>query len=69
MPAVAINAVFIGVMLTYMIMPGMEALPLWYNILTVGAGQVAACYGLGIPLFGIIKKLADKNQNMEEKKK
>lgn len=60
LPAVVINAVFVGVMITYMLTDSIEAVPLWYNILTVGAGQIIACYGLGIPLFGVLKKLSEK---------
>ncbi len=62
LPSVIINALFIGVMVTYMLLDKVEALPLWYNILTVGAGQVVACYGLGLPLFGIISRLHSKGR-------
>lgn len=57
LPTVISNAVLVGVMLTYIILPETEAIPLWYNILTVGAGEVIACYGLGIPLFSVMEKV------------
>ena len=57
LPTVISNAVLVGAMLTYIILPETEAIPLWYNILTVGAGEVIACYGLGIPLFSVMEKV------------
>ena len=56
LPAVISNALLVGIMLTYVIMPGAEAAPLWFNVLTVGIGEAVACYVLGIPLFAIISK-------------
>lgn len=60
LPSVIVNALFVGAMLTYVIMNGSESVPLWYNILTVGAGQAIVCYGLGMPLFAVMKKLYKK---------
>ncbi|MBQ6698844.1 MAG: QueT transporter family protein [Oscillospiraceae bacterium] len=57
LPTVISNAVLVGIMLTYIILPEAEAVPLWYNIMTVGAGEVIACYGLGIPLFSVMEKV------------
>ncbi len=48
LPAVCINAVAVGTMLHYVYMPEISVL---WNILYVGAGQVLACYGLGLPLY------------------
>lgn len=56
LPAVISNAILVGIMLTYIIMPGAETAPLWFNVLTVGAGEAIACYVLGMPLFAIISK-------------
>jgi len=56
LPAVIINAVMIGTMLTYVIMPTFELVPLLYNIFTVGIGQFLSCYLLGLPLLKILKK-------------
>ena len=57
LPTVISNAVLVGIMLTYIILPSVETVPLWYNIMTVGAGEVIACYGLGIPLFSVMEKV------------
>lgn len=56
LPAVISNALLVGIMLTYIIMPGAESAPLWFNIITVGVGEALACYVLGMPLFAIISK-------------
>ena len=45
LPPVVINAVVVGLLLTYVY--GLET-PLWVNMLTVGAGQAVACYVLGM---------------------
>ena len=57
LPTVVSNAVLVGAMLTYVILPGAESAPLAYNMLTVGAGEIIACYVLGIPLFTVMKKV------------
>lgn len=57
LPAVIANAVLVGTMLTYVIMPGAEAVPLGFNILTVGVGEAIACYALGMPLFAVMEKV------------
>ncbi|MBR5543362.1 MAG: QueT transporter family protein [Oscillospiraceae bacterium] len=56
LPAVLSNGLIVGTMITYIILPEAEAAPLWYNILTVGAGEAIVSYALGIPLFNIIRK-------------
>ena len=61
LPAVVVNAIMVGVMLTYIILDGAESIPLWYNILTVFAGQAIVCYGLGLPLFAVFNKFYNKN--------
>ncbi|MBQ2841080.1 MAG: QueT transporter family protein [Oscillospiraceae bacterium] len=60
LPTVISNAVLVGAMLTYIILPDGEAVPLWYNILTVGIGELIVCYGLGIPFFVLMKKMRRK---------
>lgn len=47
------NAVLVGSML-YFIVPNSPALAM--NMLTVGAGEVVVCYGLGLPLYYLLKK-------------
>ncbi|MBR5478928.1 MAG: QueT transporter family protein [Clostridia bacterium] len=56
LPSVLVNALMIGTMLTFVIMPEFKLVPLLYNILTVGLGQFLSCYLLGIPLLKILKK-------------
>ena len=56
LPSVIVNAIMVGTMLTYIMMPGATATPLIYNIATVGIGQFASCYILGIPLLKLLKK-------------
>lgn len=62
LPTVISNAVLVGTMLTYIILPEAEAIPLWYNMLTVGFGEVIACYGLGMPLFAVMKRVSGRNR-------
>lgn len=59
-PPVLLNAVVIGLVITYAY--GVNAL--WLNMLTVGLGQAGACYALGIPLVKLLKRLdAGRLQN------
>ena len=53
LPPVLINAVVVGLLLTYVY--GINA-PLIINMLTVGAGQTIACYGLGMILLFTLDK-------------
>ena len=58
LPPVIVNAVVIGAVITYSMAAGQSfAAAFAYNSLTVGLGQFIVCYGLGIPLLIIIKKL------------
>ena len=47
LPSVLFNAFMVGAMLTYLSSVGGA---LWFNVLSVGAGQLLACYLVGIPL-------------------
>jgi len=49
---VVCNAVIVGCVLTY----GYGINALWFNILTVGAGEAAVCYLLGVPLVKLLQK-------------
>lgn len=53
LPPVVINAVVVGLLLTYAY--GVN-LPLAINMLTVAAGQLVVCYGLGLPLLYVLDK-------------
>ena len=48
---VAVNAVFIGLMLY-----AVYGLHPYISLLTVGAGQAVVCYGLGVPLVRVLEK-------------
>ncbi|MEG2356410.1 MAG: QueT transporter family protein [Clostridia bacterium] len=52
LPPVLVNAVVIGLMLTYAYGVNTPVL----NILTVGLGQAISCYALGVPLVKLLQK-------------
>lgn len=52
LPPVVINAVVVGLELTYFV----PLMPWWANILSVAAGQIAACYGLGTIVLLALEK-------------
>ncbi len=57
LPPVIINAVFVGAMLSVL-----YKLPLFATMLSVGLGQIVACYVLGFPLM----LLFEKNKRISE---
>ena len=61
LPPVIVNAVIIGAVLSYA-----YNLPLALTMLQVGAGQLLACYGIGLPLLFLVKKIKKiKDGNIE----
>lgn len=63
LPPVLINAVVIGLVIALSMTQSGEGsfyTIFLFNALTVGAGQLVACYGLGIPLSFILDKIKDK---------
>ena len=54
LPPVIINAVVIGAILSYVL-----EIPLFATMLSVGLGQIGACYVLGMILYYVL----DKNRN------
>lgn len=52
LPPVVCNAVIVGLVLTYAY--GIDVL--WMNMLTVGIGEAAVCYVLGVPLVKFLQK-------------
>lgn len=52
LPPVLCNAVIVGLVLTYAY--GIDVL--WMNMLTVGLGEAAVCYVLGVPLIKLLEK-------------
>lgn len=60
-PPVIINAVVIGIEIAVFLLPeGFTSYGLLISALQVGAGQIIACYGLGLPLY-----LTLKNRKLE----
>ncbi|MDO4547344.1 MAG: QueT transporter family protein [Clostridia bacterium] len=59
-PVVA-NALIIGLVLSLTI----ENMPFWFSALTVGAGEVGACYVLGLPLLWAIRRYAPGLEDRE----
>lgn len=57
LPAVLVNAVVIGTMLSVL-----SDLPLFATMLSVGLGQVLACYVLGFPLMLLIERTKKLNE-------
>jgi uncharacterized membrane protein len=55
LPPVIVNAVVVGLVLHF----GMQA-PLLYTMLTVGIGELIACYILGLPLIYLLEKYSRK---------
>lgn len=63
LPPVLTNAVVIGLVIALTMTQSGEGsfyTIFLFNALTVGAGQLVACYGLGIPLSFILDKIKDK---------
>lgn len=60
LPPVIVNAIVIGAVLTYVFAPETGIAGFAIFAAEVGVGQIAACYGLGVPLMFGIKKLAPR---------
>jgi len=50
LPAVLVNTVIIGVMLSVLL-----SIPMWMAMLGVLTGQALSCYGIGAPLFLLLR--------------
>ncbi len=57
LPAVLVNAVAVGIMLSVL-----YDMPLFATMLSVGVGQVLSCYILGIPLMLFIERTKKLNE-------
>lgn len=57
LPPVLLGAVFIGAMLSFLLPQGFNFYAFLLSALSVGVGQFLVCYGLGVPLFFLVKKL------------
>ena len=56
LPTVIVNALFIGTMITYIILQDFTPLVLLVNMSTVALGEIIACYALGVPLMMMLSK-------------
>lgn len=56
LPPVIIDSVFVGAILSFLLPEGFSFGAFFFSALSVGMGQFIVCYGLGIPLFFLIKK-------------
>ena len=66
-PPVLINAVVVGLEITYIFMPETASIPvLLFNMLTVGAGQAVCAGGLGLVLVRTVEKSPLLKQWFEE---
>lgn len=57
LPPVVVGAVVVGAMLSFLLPKGFSFYYFIIFALSVGTGQFAVCYGLGLPLFLLVKKL------------
>jgi uncharacterized membrane protein len=60
-PPILFNAFMVP--LIFLTIPEMTD-PYWFNVLTVGAGQLISVLALGIPLYVAVKKLIVKNPSL-----
>ncbi len=51
LPPVVVNGVVVGAILSFVL-----KLPFYLAFIWVGAGQLVACYGIGLPLIFLLKK-------------
>ena len=57
LPPVLVNAVVVGLEIAFFYTEGGASMVgFLFNALTVGLGQLVVCYGLGIPLYFIVKR-------------
>ena len=57
LPAVMANALIIGAMLTWVMTGDIFVKALLLNIASIGVSQTLSCYGLGIPLLKLLKRI------------
>lgn len=54
LPPVLVNAVFVGAEIVFLSPGGFAWTEFWTQALSVGLGELAVCYGLGLPLAALI---------------
>jgi uncharacterized membrane protein len=50
------NAIIVGIEITVFMPEGFQAQAFFINALQIAIGQLIMCYGLGLPLYKVIKK-------------
>ena len=67
LPTILCNAVIVGAMIAYFFTEGESFLPAFaYNALTVGAGEAAVMYVLGLPLLFFLRKNRQLRAGLEQ---
>lgn len=60
LPPVLVNALVVGLEISIFYLDGFSVWGFLISAVQVGLGQLAVCYGLGIPFYLALKKLAKK---------
>jgi len=60
LPPIIFNAVIVGAVLTYIFTGTPDEAPFYFIALSVGFGELIACYALGLPLLLLLEKFRDK---------
>lgn len=66
LPPVFWNGLIVGAVLAYVTAPGNFMAAFWINSLQVAAGELLACYLLGLPLLTVLPKLTIFQQLQKE---
>ncbi len=62
LPPVLFNAVIIGLEIAVLSTEGFSWAGFWAAALSVGAGELVICYGLGLPLVAALQKVGEKRK-------
>ncbi|MBE6830029.1 MAG: QueT transporter family protein [Ruminococcaceae bacterium] len=62
LPPVLLNAVIIGLEIAILSTEGFSWAGFWAAALSVGAGELVICYGLGLPLAAALQKVGKKRK-------
>lgn len=61
-PAIVLNALMVGTMLTAVLTPQMPLFMWLYNVVTVGASETLVLYVFGLPLLKMLRRLGEKKE-------
>ena len=62
LPPVLLNAVIIGLEIAILSTEGFSWAGFWAAALSIGAGELVICYGLGLPLAAALQKVGKKRK-------